>query len=118
MSHPSLRTAQGGIIILLDVVSEKHSILARSVFVLHGHRLFRHIAVVLIAFFAICIPDILLYFYRETGNWRFTGSEIRGIPYHWLRSNGPVSFTMSSGGQDGYAIILRWNEEAATLESF
>ena len=76
------------------------------------------IAVVLIASIAICIPDILLYFYRETGNWRFTGSEIRGFPYHWLRSNGPVSFTMSSGGQDGYAIILRWNEEAATLESF
>ena len=25
---------------------------------------------------------------------------------------------MSSGGQDGYSLIPRWNEEAATLESF
>ena len=25
---------------------------------------------------------------------------------------------MSSGGQDGYSFIPRWNEEAATLESF
>ena len=25
---------------------------------------------------------------------------------------------MSSGGQDGYSFITRWNEEAATLESF
>ena len=33
-------------------------------------------------------------------------------------SNGSVRFTMSSGGQDGYSFILRWNEEAATLESF
>ena len=65
---------------LLDAVSEKHSILARSVFVLHGHRLSRENAVVLLASIAIWIPDILLYFYRETGNGRFAGSEIR---YHW-----------------------------------
>ena len=82
MSHPSLCTAQGGIILILDVVSEKHSILARSVFVLHGHRLCRDIAVVLIASTAIGISDIF-----ETRNWRFTGSEIRGLPYqegrHW-----------------------------------
>ena len=76
VSHPSLRTAQGGII-LLDVVSEKHSILPRSVFVLHGHRFCRAIAVVLIASIEIWIPDMLLYFYRETGNRRFTGSVIR-----------------------------------------
>ena len=25
---------------------------------------------------------------------------------------------MSSGGQDGYSLIPRWNEEAASLESF
>ena len=25
---------------------------------------------------------------------------------------------MSSGGQDGYSFIPRWNEEAATLEPF
>ena len=87
-------------------------------FVLHGHHLYRDIAVVLIAFIAIWIPDILLYFRRETGNWRFTRSEIRGIPYHWWRSNGSVSFTMSSGGQDGYSFIPRWNEETAKLESF
>ena len=54
-------------------------------FVLHGHRLCRDIAVVLIASIAIWIPDNLLYFYRETGNWRFTGSEIRGIPYQGER---------------------------------
>ena len=29
-----------------------------------------------------------------------------------------VSFTMCSGGQDGYSFIPRWNEEAAALESF
>ena len=116
-AHPSLRKAQGGIF-LLDVVSEKHSILARSVFVLHGHRLCRDIAVVLIASIAIWIPDTFLFFYRETGNWRFTGSEMRNIPYHWSRSNGLVSFTMSSGGQDGYSFIPRWNEDAASLESF
>ena len=63
-------------------MSEKHSILARSVFVLH-----------------------------------VKGSEIRCVQYHWWRSNGSVSFTMSSGGQDGYSFIPRWNEEAATLES-
>ena len=34
VSHPSLRTAEGGITLILDVVSEKHSILARSVFCL------------------------------------------------------------------------------------
>ena len=97
---------------------KKHSILARSVFVLHGHRLCRDIAVVLIASIAIWIPDSLMYVYRETGNWRFTGSEIRGFPYHWQRSNGSVSITMSSGGQDGYSSIPRRNEEAATLQSF
>ena len=87
-------------------------------FVLHGHRLCRDIAVVLIASIAIWIPDISLFFHCETGNWKFTGSEIRDFPYHWLRSNGPVSFTMSSGGQDGYSFFPRWNEQAATLESF
>ena len=67
VSQPSLCTAQGRIILILDVVSEKHSILARSVFVLHGHR---DIAVVLIASIAISIPDILLYFTvrLETGD--------------------------------------------------
>ena len=25
---------------------------------------------------------------------------------------------MSSGGQDGYSFIPRWNEDAATLEAF
>ena len=29
-----------------------------------------------------------------------------------------MSFMMSSGSQDGYSLIPRWNEEAATLESF
>ena len=110
MSHPSLRTAQGGVI-LLDVVSENISSWHGLCFVLHGHRFCRDIAVELIASFAIWIPDILLYFYRETGNWRFTGSEIRGIPYHWLRSNGSVSFTMSSGGQEEYSFIPLLNEE-------
>ena len=49
---------------------KKHSILARSVFVLHGHRLCRDSAVVLIASIAIWIPDILLYFTvrLETGD--------------------------------------------------
>ena len=46
-------------------------------FVLHGHRLCRDIAGVLIAFIAIWILDIYCIFYRETENWRFTGSEIR-----------------------------------------
>ena len=85
----------------------KHSILARSVFVLH-------IAVVLIASIAIWIPDNLLYFYRESGDSQ--DLKIRNFQCHWLRSNGSVSFTMSSGGQDGYSFIPRWNEEAATLE--
>ena len=50
----------------------------------------------------------------ETGDQR--NFEIRGIPYHWKRSNGSVSFTMSSGGQESYSFIPRWNEEAVTLE--
>ena len=36
----------------------------------------------LIASIAIWVPDTLLYFDRENGNWRFTGSEIQGVPYH------------------------------------
>ena len=68
-AHPSLRTAQGGIF-LLDAVSEKHSILARSVFVLHGHRLCRDIAVVLIASISVWILDIYCIFIAklETGD--------------------------------------------------
>ena len=58
------------------------------------------------------------YILPETGNWRSTGFEIRGIPYHWWRSNGSVSFTMSFGGQDVYSFIPGWNEEAGILESF
>ena len=38
---------------------KKHTILARSVFVLRSHRLFRDIAVVLIASIAIWISDFL-----------------------------------------------------------
>ena len=34
-----------------------------------------------------------------------------------MAEHGGVSFTMSSGGQDGYSFIQRWNEKAATLES-
>ena len=94
----------------------KHSVLARSVFVLHGHRLCRDIVVVLIASISIWIPDFS--FFSETGNWRSAGLEIRSISYHWQRSNGSVSFTMSSACQNGYFFIPRWNEEAATLESF
>ena len=59
LSHQSLRTSSGRD--YLDVVSEKHSILARSVFVLHGHRFCRDIVVVLIASIVIWILDILLY---------------------------------------------------------
>ena len=68
----------------MHVVSEKHSILARSVFVLHGHRLCRDIAVVLIASSAIWIPDIYCVFTvrLETGDSQDL-NEIRGIPYHW-----------------------------------
>ena len=58
VSHPSLRTAQGGILNFGHCVW-KHSILARSVFVSHGHRLCRDIVVVLIASIAIWIYDIL-----------------------------------------------------------
>ena len=65
----------------MDVVSENIPSWHGLCFVLHGHRLCRDIAVVLIASIEIWIPDILSYFYRETGNWRFTGSEIRSIPY-------------------------------------
>ena len=62
VSRPSLRTAQGGIILVLDGVSDKHSILARSVFILHGHRLCRDVAVVLIASIEIWIPDTFTAF--------------------------------------------------------
>ena len=48
--YPSLRTAQGGILIL-DVVSEKH-----------GDHLCRDIVLVLIASIAIWTPEILLHF--------------------------------------------------------
>ena len=85
VSHSSISAHGSGCALsfFLDAVSKKHSILARSVFLLHGHRLCRDIAFVLIASIAIWIPDIVLYVHRETGNWRFTESEIRGIPYHW-----------------------------------
>ena len=94
--------------------------MARFVFVLHGHRLCCDVAVVLIASISIRIPKSGLgsVFYLETGNWRSTGFEIRCIPYHWWRSNGSVSFTMSFGGQDVYSFIPGWNEEAGILESF
>ena len=72
---------------------------------------------VLIASNAIWIPGVLLHFVWNW-NWRSAGSEIRSIPCHWGGSNSSVSFTMSSGGQDGCFFIPRWNEEAATLESF
>ena len=61
VSHPSLRTDQGGIILILDVVSENIPSCHGLCFVLHGHRLCRDIAVLLIASTAIWIPDILLY---------------------------------------------------------
>ena len=64
------------------------------------------------------ILDIYCIFYRETGNWKFTRSEIRVFRIRGEGGNGSVSFTMSSGGQDGFSFIPRWNEEAATLESF
>ena len=109
-AHPPLRTAQGGIF-LFDAVSDKHFILARSVFVLHGHRLCRDLAVVLIASIAIWILDILLhFFYRETGNWRFIGSETR--VYRIIGSGATVQ---SVSRCLRYFFIPRWNEEAATL---
>ena len=42
----------------------KHSILARSMFVLHGRRLCREITVVFVAAIAIWMSDILLYLFR------------------------------------------------------
>ena len=60
----------------------------------------------------------LYYIFWVTGNLRSTGSEIRRKPYHLQRSNVSVSFTMSSGGQESYSFIPRWNEEAATLQKF
>ena len=79
-------------------------------FVLHGHRLCREIAVVLIASIAIWILDIIV-FYRETGNWRFTD-----LKYGVFRIIGSGATVQSAS--DGYSFTPRWNEEAATLESF
>ena len=66
------------------------------------------------AFIAIWIPDILLFFKLnlETG-------DLQDLKYGVFRiiGSGSVSFTMSSGGQDDYSFIPRWNKEAATMES-
>ena len=59
------------------------------------------IAVVLIASIAIWIPDIFMFFfYRETGNWRFTGSEIRGFSASWEEEAllPTVANSLSKGG--------------------
>ena len=71
LSHPSLRTAQGGILIL-DVVSENipylYALCLSRVVIASAA-----IVVVLIAFIAIWIPDFLLYFIND---WKL---EIYGI---------------------------------------
>ena len=76
--HVSARLREGFLFWTLS--DEKHSILARSVFVSHGHRLCRDNVVVLIASIAIWIP-VIYFSLSEPGNWRSTGSEIRCIPY-------------------------------------
>ena len=91
-------------------MSEKHSILARSVFVLHGHRFCRDIAVVLIASIAIWILVIHCIFIAklETG-------DSQDMKYF---------FSVSSVAEQRFSQFhdvfwwSRWNEEAATLESF
>ena len=40
------------------------------------------------------------------------------FPSNLFTERGSVSFTMSSGGQESFSFIPRWNEEAATMESF
>ena len=79
VSSISLCMAQGGKFVHWRTLScvRKHSILARSVFVMHGHRLFRDIAVVLTA----SIYLIFYYISSETGNWRSSELRIRCVPY-------------------------------------
>ena len=92
----------------MDVVSEKHSIVARSVFVLHGHRLCRDIAVVLIASIAIWIPDNLLYFYRDLkyGVYRIIGS---GATVQSVSRCLLVVKTAIPSFHDGMKKLQRWN---------
>ena len=61
---------------------------------LSGHRLCCDVAVVLIASIAITISKSgpCDTFFLETGNWRSTGLEMRGFPYHpFLRPHPPTS---------------------------
>ena len=41
-----------------------------------------------------------------------------GYTVSLVAERGSVSFTMFSGGQESFSFIPRWNEEAATMESF
>ena len=105
-----------GIIFLLDAVSEKHSILARSVFVLHGHRLCRDIAVVLIASIAICIFDIVLFF-----NVKLETGDSQDLKYGVYRISGSGATVQSVSRcllvvkmvtplfHDGMRKLQRWN---------
>ena len=95
---------------------KKHSILARSVFVLHGHRFCRDIAVVLIASIAIWIPDILLYFTvrleigdsqdLKYGVHRIIGSE---VSVQSVSRCLPVVKTAIPLFHDGMKKLQRWN---------
>ena len=87
-------------------------------FVLNGHRLCRDIAVVLIASVAIWIPDILLFFIvkLETGN-------SQDLKYGVFRITGCGAAVQSVSRcllvvKTAIPFFPRWNEQAATLESF
>ena len=97
LSHLFLCMAQGDILTLslvhIKFFCENTPIWARSVFVLHGDRLYRFFVVVLIA--SVAIMDIW-YFYLsdlklETED--HLNLKYKGIPYHWWRSNGSVCQT-------------------------
>ena len=83
-------------------------------FVLHGHRLCRDIAVVLISSVAIWISDILLCFTvkLETGDPQDLKYEV----YRIIGSGATVQSV--SRVKTATPLIPRKNEEAATLESF
>ena len=100
VSHPSLRTAQGGIIILTLCLKALH--LGTVCVCLAWSSLLSRCC--------CCVGLSLLrsgsltfdFFLSETGKWRSTGSEIRSFPYHWFK-------TAILLFHDGMKKLQRWN---------
>ena len=95
-------------------MGENTPVLARSVFVLHGHRLHRNIVIALIASVAILKFDI----FSETVNE--DRLDLKYGAYRIITGGATVQSVSSSSscGHEVYPFIPRSNEENATLKSF